>query len=1034
MNQFYVTEHLFVPNTISLKQLLDQDNKEREDFMKLDIVAIFLQIYSFFFIYQNVLTHNNLVPENILLFRIPNHVFSFTYSIDEYTIQFNTNYLVKIINFQQCYILNYTNDLCDTMKFQNKPKYSNSADLKLLTRLKNQQFINQNPEIESLISKTEKTGVIKTINDVFRNLVDIIQKNPVLYFEWSDSSNYFHYEIDCTPLPQQQFLSTITETNLRHDFFKFYLREIQKPTQKMTRTSNRNTTKLKNSIVNLADIYRHVEVKCSNINVCLNFGFANKQIIEFLSTLKHLKVINKIAKLTSQNRNGIIHTLTSHYREFTCNSILKSYKINDVTSKEKNYTNDNLLYEFLIGKSINNFKITPNFIETLNLYKYNSKMSHRIFIKTTDKDLSTSYLAENLSIIKQEEIERSLPDIIKDSCSNPELYCVESLYVSSMRPLHSFSSFQTPDFTSFWEQYAITTLFQTYSTLFYYRNIFSHNDLHPQNVLCAYDENYIFRFVYTQTNLRKQILFYSPYLVKIIDYGRCVVKETSDYLFSEIIKHTECYSQDTGELLNTTGYRMPAQYWKYHNSQNMFRDDIRLFQYFRDVILRDNKNYPLPRDFIDNILFNKNIQNSIHVFQALEYYLNEHKTFYNNSSLHSTKKIKGTFIIHPHNAQGTHDSQETFTFLSETERLKTRVLIFPKELTDHIHTTDHFLYIEKIIPTFKNYSVTYELLLKYKVIVPYKCILKINHKKNKSQNIIYEWYVSSFMNNFTQCPNTFQALNLYRMTDRSYDSFININGKALKEDILNLTKIDTHHESLKKHLTSNATPFCMERSNCLDYKPLSYLISNKNIGELDCVTSFFQLYAFLYIHKNIFTHYDLTLDNILLCYNDFNNYHFKYIYKYNDDVILEFSSSLLVKIIDCSNCYIKTKSESFLSHASSMSIEEQKENGLFTVIQNTKLNPVQDLIPLRQLQPYSNMFQSTFANQILSKLDTEIHTIDDAYRYLFGYCRQYYIHSKRNTRLFGTFEIHTEVIESIHSVTDPKERTKKAYTFTLNER
>ena len=272
------------------------------------------------------------------------------------------------------------------------------------------------------------------------------------------------------------------------------------------------------------------------------------------------------------------------------------------------------------------------------------------------------------------------------------------------------------------------------------------------------------------------------------------------------------------------------------------------------------------------------------------------------------------------------------------------------------------------------------------------------------------------------------------MTDRSYDSFINMNVEALKEDILNLTKIDTHHESLKTHLTSNATPFCMERSNCLDYKPLSYLISNKNIGELDCVTSFFQLYAFLYIHKNIFTHYDLTLDNILLCYNDFNNYHFKYIYKYNDDVILEFSSSLLVKIIDCSNCYIKTKSESFLSHASSMSIEEQKENGLFTVIQNTKLNPAQDLTLLRQLQPYAGMFPSTFANQILNKVDTEINTIDDAYRYLFGYCQQYYIHSKRNTRLFGTFEIHTEVIESIHSVTDPKERTKKAYTFTLNER
>ena len=1029
MKQFYAIEHLFVPNTISLKQLLERDNNERAEFMKSDIVAVFLQIYSFFYIYQNVLTHNTLLRENILLFRIPNHVFHFSYNIDDKNINFNTNYLVKIINFQKCYILNHTSNLCDAMNVRNKPQHSNNADLKLLFRLKNENFIHQNPELDYLISRTEDSG--QTINDVFRNLVDIIRNDPLSYYERSDRSNQVHYQIDCTPLSQQDFFSTTTEVNLKYDSFKFSLRELQKQTQQRTHKYSRNMNKLKNSIVNLADIYRNVLVKCSNINMCLNFGFANKQIIQFLSTLNHLKVINKIERMDSENRNGIIHVLTSHFREFTCNSILKSYKINDVTSKQKDYINDNLLYEFLIGKSINNFKITPNFIETLNLYKYNSPMSHRIFINTKDKDLTTSYLAENVSIIKPEELENSLLEIIKDTCSNPESYCIESLYVSTMMSVSSFLSFHNPHFASFWEKYAITTLFQTYSTLFYYRNIFSHNDLHSGNVLCSYDENYIFRFVYTPTSHTRQIIFYSPYLVKIIDYGRCVVKETSDFIFSEIVKHAECFSLDKREILKKTGYRVPGMYYQNHNSQNRHTEDIRLFTIYKSYIFKDRHNYPLPRDFIDEILFNENIKNSINVFKALEYYLDKNKHIYNDSNLHKDKKIKGTFIIHPNDALGIHDSQESFTFLSETERFKTRVLIFPKEMTDHLHTKDHFLYIEKITPYVKSYYVAYELLLKYEVIVPYKCILKINHKKNESQNIVYEWYMSSFVNNFTQCPNTFQALNLYRMTDRSYDKFIKI--QAYKEDISNLTKIDTHHESLKKHLTSDATLFCMERSNCLDYRPLAYFVNTKNNDNLDCVTSLFQLYAFLNTHKNIFTHYDLTLDNILLCYTDFNRYHFKYIYKYENDVIFEFASSFLVKIINCSNCYIKTKSESFLSHASSMSIEEQKEHGLFTVLQNTRLDHTQDLTPLRQLQPYTGMFEPTFMDQIVNKVDTEITTIDEAYRYLFIYCKHHYKDSKRNTRLFGTFEIHTDVIESIRSVTDPKVRTKKAYTFTLNE-
>ena len=62
-------------------------------------------------------------------------------------------------------------------------------------------------------------------------------------------------------------------------------------------------------------------------------------------------------------------------------------------------------------------------------------------------------------------------------------------------------------------------LFQVYAFLRIYQNVFTHYDLHIENVLLISIPNHTLYFSYTDTNSKQKIAFISKYLVKIIDYG-----------------------------------------------------------------------------------------------------------------------------------------------------------------------------------------------------------------------------------------------------------------------------------------------------------------------------------------------------------------------------------------------------------------------------------------------------------------------------------------------------------------------------------
>ena len=107
---------------------------------------------------------------------------------------------------------------------------------------------------------------------------------------------------------------------------------------------------------------------CKNIDFCIHFRIATKTILHFLSRYNHFDHVSSVWLLDTFNVNSKIHLLESSISNIVYTTVLKSYK----KQSRKNQFSDNLFYEYITGKRINKFKITPHFIETLNIYKYSS--------------------------------------------------------------------------------------------------------------------------------------------------------------------------------------------------------------------------------------------------------------------------------------------------------------------------------------------------------------------------------------------------------------------------------------------------------------------------------------------------------------------------------------------------------------------------------------------------------------------------------------------------------------------------------------
>jgi hypothetical protein len=384
---------------------------------------------------------------------------------------------------------------------------------------------------------------------------------------------------------------------------------------------------------------------CYDSNFCMAIGKSYNKILNFFNDFHSFAYVSEnIHRIGKKSSNGVIYQIKYHHRDYDAYAVLKSSI--DIQS-------DNLMYEYMVGMFLNRVIMrTLCFIGTFGMFKYNTQNAWNQVTENMNYNIDNKFLMENLSNI--------MPKIntIQSSCINSHRLCILIENIPSAKSLHDMkkrNDFIQNDF--------IYVYYQIYAGLVMLEGNFVHNDLHNDNVLLY--EPYTDKYFIFEYHLHDKITtFYSPYIAKIIDYGRSYFNENksnnSTVLLKKICSTDECFPR-CGDY---NGYH----YINYFNNGIYAKNisaDLRLISYSGSM-KKTHNSYNF-MNFINNISkkvifknehstptnkkrgYPKSINNIYDAYDAIYDFMtnpdviNENKRKYVNSELYT---CKGKFVIY----------------------------------------------------------------------------------------------------------------------------------------------------------------------------------------------------------------------------------------------------------------------------------------------------------------------------------------------------------------------------------------------------
>ena len=244
-----------------------------------------------------------------------------------------------------------------------------------------------------------------------------------------------------------------------------------------------------------------------------------------------------VAKVTTeQDLKTIVNFYTQKHAE---HFILKSVQPEDDKSYQKN---DNPMYEFEAGLFINTQLLYfPCFLRTYTLFYYDDQ--------TRAKDLIMNYL-KNIDLMNETAKETKRNSILNgivplsvdeqtdytpETCANKNNFALLMDYFDGANTLDNMilkNILQAEDIAK--------RLFQIYAPLYALgEETFQHKDLHTRNIMVKTLESEVtFTYLFDDENIVesdgttkvKEKSFKTKYLAKMIDYGRCYIPSTQEYL------------------------------------------------------------------------------------------------------------------------------------------------------------------------------------------------------------------------------------------------------------------------------------------------------------------------------------------------------------------------------------------------------------------------------------------------------------------------------------------------------------------------
>ena len=314
----------------------------------------------------------------------------------------------------------------------------------------------------------------------------------------------------------------------------------QEKREKQQKTKKRTLKKLVKS-VHTRNLLQDI---CSNSGQCVGFGGANRKLINrFFNNFTSFEFVKyPISRIGEPSSNGFIYEITYNKLKYEACAILKS---------AVKHESDNLAYEYLAGLFINNINdYFPCFLETYGLFSYkNEKTKERMYNNKTitDKDI----LKDNLLLENTFGNENNM-DYAR-MCETSQNLCLLIQHIQSAETLNSFVEHW--GYLNVMNYELVYILFQIYYCLSSLRNVYTHYDLHSNNVLLyepLYEDKYI-EFHYHMEDGTTTV-FISQYIPKIIDYGRSFFNDnTNENLKSVNIHNKLCNTPECNNNQSVCG-------------------------------------------------------------------------------------------------------------------------------------------------------------------------------------------------------------------------------------------------------------------------------------------------------------------------------------------------------------------------------------------------------------------------------------------------------------------------------------------------
>lgn len=285
---------------------------------------------------------------------------------------------------------------------------------------------------------------------------------------------------------------------------------------------------------------------CDDSGICIALGTNRKKIIEFFDGFVNFENVKPpIEAIGKPSSNGFVKSITYEKNGYISEAVLKSSVKTGA---------DNLGYEYLVGLFLNEkCKLFPCFLETYGLFYYKTPEQWKHAMET--KTITTNVLKDSL--------ERQTNELdFKRMCNSAKYGAILIQHLSGVKTIGDMiMKADRATSINFYITEMLPVLYQVYFPLSQMSKEFTHYDLHQDNVLLYEPASgkYI-QYHYHQLDGRV-VEFKSPYIAKVIDYGRSYFesdKMNSFDVLKELCKEPDC--QDKYYKKSTCGQSYGFQY------------------------------------------------------------------------------------------------------------------------------------------------------------------------------------------------------------------------------------------------------------------------------------------------------------------------------------------------------------------------------------------------------------------------------------------------------------------------------------------